>query len=94
VSKRDRERREVYYSGRVQGVGFRFTVRAIASRYDVVGFVRNLSDGRVQLEVEGEPSEIDRFVQEIQQEMQSYIENVQQIVGDETGRFDSFDIKF
>ena len=51
------ERRVVHYSGRVQGVGFRYTVRTLATRFAVTGFVRNLADGRVQLVVEGGPGE-------------------------------------
>ena len=53
------EQREVYYSGRVHGVGFRYTVRSLASRLAVSGFVKNLPDGRVHLVVEGPPGEID-----------------------------------
>ena len=52
------EQREIHYSGRVQGVGFRYTVRSLASRTAVTGFVKNLPDGRVQLVVEGPPDEI------------------------------------
>src|SRR5262245_51276190 len=47
------ERRTVYYTGHVQGVGFRYTARAAAQSCDVVGFVRNLDDGRVQIVAEG-----------------------------------------
>ncbi len=54
-----KERRRVLYRGRVQGVGFRFTTRRLASRFAVEGFVRNLDDGRVELLVEGEPAEVD-----------------------------------
>src|SRR4029079_16800556 len=59
------ERRQVYYSGRVQGVGFRYTARQIAGRFAVTGFVENLGDGRVHLIVEGETREIDRFLAEL-----------------------------
>ena len=54
---------EVYYAGRVQGVGFRYTVRSLAARFDVTGFVRNLPDGRVHLVVEGDAGEIDAFLE-------------------------------
>ena len=47
-------RREVYFSGQVQGVGFRYTVMRIASTLEVTGHVRNLPDGRVQLIAEVE----------------------------------------
>jgi acylphosphatase len=55
-------RREVFYSGRVQGVGFRWTVRHIAQSHAVTGFVKNLEDGRVQLVVEGATAELDRLL--------------------------------
>jgi acylphosphatase len=53
------------YEGRVQGVGFRFSVKEIAQGYDVAGWARNLPDGRVQLEVQGEESEIEAFLKGI-----------------------------
>jgi acylphosphatase len=69
------ERRRVYFSGRVQGVGFRFACRALARDFRVAGFVRNLPDGRVELLAEGEPGEVTRFVSAIQDEMRGYIED-------------------
>jgi acylphosphatase len=58
--------RRVIFEGRVQGVGFRFSVKEIAHGYEVAGWVRNLPDGRVQLEAQGEESEIDGFLQGIE----------------------------
>lgn len=52
----------VHYTGRVQGVGFRFTTTEIARRYAVGGWVKNLPDGSVELEAEGEPSEVEDFL--------------------------------
>ena len=54
--------RQIIYSGRVQGVGFRYTVKQIASGYEVVGWVQNLPDGRVELQVGGQADELDAFV--------------------------------
>lgn len=55
----------VLYEGRVQGVGFRFSVRSIATGYDVVGGVRNLIDGRVEVEVQGDATEVEAFLEGI-----------------------------
>jgi acylphosphatase len=68
-----RVRRRILFSGRVQGVGFRATCHTLARGFDVAGHVRNLPDGRVELVVEGERSEIDAFVTAIQREMSRYI---------------------
>jgi acylphosphatase len=57
--------KRVIYEGRVQGVGFRFSVKEIAHGYDVAGWVRNLADGRVHLEAQGEDSEVEAFIQGI-----------------------------
>jgi acylphosphatase len=54
--------RTVFFSGQVQGVGFRYTTSDIASRFAVTGTVRNLADGRVELVVEGDAQEIDSFL--------------------------------
>jgi acylphosphatase len=57
-----RKTMQVCYEGRVQGVGFRYTARRIASGFDVSGYVRNLPDGRVELLASGEPAEVDDFL--------------------------------
>ena len=59
------ERVTVLYSGRVQGVGFRASVRHLACGYDVTGSVRNLADGRVELIAEGPRAELQDFLQSI-----------------------------
>ena len=55
----------VHYSGRVQGVGFRYTVKSLVPGYDVLGIIRNLTDGRVELVAEGERAELEAFLQAI-----------------------------
>lgn len=52
----------VHYSGRVQGVGFRFTAKSIARGFDVVGTIKNLPDGRVEQHVQGEAEEVDAYL--------------------------------
>jgi acylphosphatase len=56
-----RRRLTVVYSGHVQGVGFRYTAKTVATGFDITGLVRNLSDGRVQLVAEGAAQELEAF---------------------------------
>jgi acylphosphatase len=53
---------QVFYEGRVQGVGFRYSARRVAAGFDVAGYVRNLPDGRVELVASGDPEEVDGFL--------------------------------
>ncbi len=68
VTANGRKRLHVFYSGHVQGVGFRYTVKSVAAGFDVCGTVRNLPDGRVELVVEGETPELKAFQQAIRDE--------------------------
>ena len=61
-----RQRMHIYYSGRVQGVGFRYTVKSVATGFEVSGTVRNLPDGRVELAAEGAREELEAFRKAIQ----------------------------
>lgn len=63
----------VYYSGHVQGVGFRASAAGIARRYAVAGWVRNLPDRRVELLAEGEPAEVLAFLADVRTRMADYI---------------------
>ena len=56
---------QVFYEGTVQGVGFRWTVRHIAKGFEVKGWVRNLIDGRVELQVSGDEPEVRGFLDAI-----------------------------
>jgi acylphosphatase len=87
------ERRTVYYTGHVQGVGFRYTARTVAQRFDVAGFVRNLDDGRVQVVVEGRADEIDGFLKRLADEMGRYIRHVAVSTSDASEEFEQFEIE-
>lgn len=63
----------VQFSGRVQGVGFRFAVLQLAKEYDISGFVENLPDGRVLLDLEGSPKEAAAFIKAIEERMHGFI---------------------
>ncbi len=58
---------QVFYEGRVQGVGFRWTTKRMAHGYDVCGFVKNLPDGRVELQVSGDHDEVRAFLTEMRE---------------------------
>jgi acylphosphatase len=60
--------KRVIFESRVQGVGFRYTVKDLARGFEVRGRVKNLADGSVELEVMGEPAEVDAFIREIAEE--------------------------
>ena len=57
----------ILYSGSVQGVGFRYTVKTVATGFEVSGTVRNLSDGRVELVAQGVKAELEAFRQAIRE---------------------------
>src|SRR5438046_6243296 len=58
---------QVFYEGNVQGVGFRWSIRHIAKGFDITGWVRNLVDGRVELQVNGEEAEVRAFLDAFRQ---------------------------
>lgn len=65
---------QVFYEGNVQGVGFRWTIRHIAKGFDVTGWVRNLIDGRVEMQLNGEESEVRAFLAGVaESELSSHI---------------------
>jgi acylphosphatase len=63
----NRRRVQVFYSGKVQGVGFRYQVKRLAAGFEVTGIVRNLADGRVELIAEGQKDELVEFRQGIRE---------------------------
>jgi acylphosphatase len=67
---------QIVYSGQVQGVGFRYTVKSVASGFEVTGTVRNRPDGAVELIAEGAKDELSAFRQAIRESgMDHFIRN-------------------
>ena len=88
-----RARLRILYSGRVQGVGFRHTVRSLATGYDVTGLVRNLSDGRVELVAEGAKPEVEAFRQGvIESEVGRFVKREEVDWAESIGEFRGFEI--
>jgi len=83
----------VHFSGRVQGVGFRYTALWLAKEFEVAGYVQNLPDGRVRLEAEGEAQEVARFVAAIEERMQGYVRQVERAGARRPRQFQGFGIR-
>ncbi len=69
----ERIAKQIIFSGRVQGVGFRFTALRIANRHFLTGFVRNVPNGTVQMLAQGPSADIDDCITEIKETFGRYI---------------------
>ncbi|MEI9864642.1 MAG: acylphosphatase [Limisphaerales bacterium] len=88
-----RRRLNIFYSGRVQGVGFRYTVKTVAAGFEVTGRVRNLPDGRVELTAEGAHEELEAFRTAIRDEgLAGFIHDEQLIWAAAQNEFRGFEI--
>lgn len=85
---------QVFYEGRVQGVGFRYSVKQIAKGFSITGWVRNLADGRVELQLAGEADELRAFLEAIREsDLRALIKNESQISLAEPPRARGFEIR-
>ncbi|MHC4497038.1 MAG: acylphosphatase [Planctomycetota bacterium] len=65
--------RHIIFTGRVQGVGFRFTAHRMANRHQLTGYVRNLRDGTVEMLAQGRVEDIDDCIRDIQEYLPGYV---------------------
>jgi acylphosphatase len=92
-SENFRRRMTVHYSGKVQGVGFRYTTKTKAMGFEITGTVRNLSDGRVELIAEGRRSELEEFLCAIRDAgLAGFIRDEQVTWADAENKFRGFEI--
>ena len=88
-------RLSVFWTGRVQGVGFRYTAESVALELGIVGWVRNLPDGRVEAVAEGPQKSLNVFLERIASgPMKRYIRETETHWDKPTGEFDDFQIRF
>ena len=83
----------IWFSGHVQGVGFRYSTLQVAKEFEVSGFVQNLNDGRVLVEAEGQKPEIDRFVKAVEDRMHGHVRKIERRSADGVGEFSGFIIR-
>jgi acylphosphatase len=89
-----KKRVHIYYSGMVQGVGFRFMAETIAGNLGLTGWVKNLKDGRVEVVAEGEETALNEFLGKIKKRMQHYISDADAFWQEATGEFTEFEVAF
>ena len=83
------------FSGMVQGVGFRFTVKRIANKYNITGFVRNIPNRQVEVVAEGDRGVVEDFIEDIRNGILSgYIRKVKKEWEPATGEYKEFEIRF
>ena len=86
---------QVFFSGHVQGVGFRYTAEHVARHFEITGFVRNLDDGRVELFAEGEENVLRDFLRAVRESpMKHHIREVEIKWLEARGQYNSFGTKF
>jgi len=93
AAKAESQRPEVYFSGRVQGVGFRQTTSTLAKGFAVSGFVKNLPDGGAQLVVEGQPKEVESFLAAVRKEMEKNITKTEETTKPAANEFKALGIR-
>ncbi len=83
--------RKFLIRGEVQGVGYRFFAQRAAARHQVVGAIRNMPDGSVEVLVEGTATSVEAFKHELATGPQwASVKQVEELVLEPTGHYVSF----
>jgi len=84
----------VFFSGNVQGIGFRYSALEIAQNLGLSGFVKNLPDGRVELLAEGSEEKLQELCQKLNQEFKNQIQDSEISWSETSQKYSSFEINF
>ncbi len=82
----------IYFSGKVQGVGFRYTTQRYALKLGLNGWVKNLVDGRVEIMVDGDKGKIERLIENLKKHFGRYIQDCSISYSEDIGGFTNFQI--
>jgi acylphosphatase len=85
--------KRVIYSGRVQGVGFRYTAQRVAEGFAVAGYVKNLPNGSVELVAQGEADQVEGLLQALAQQMAGYIRDAA-VSAEPPGNYQDFRVRY
>jgi acylphosphatase len=83
----------LHFSGHVQGVGFRYSTLQVAKEFEVAGYVKNLADGRVLLEVEGRPGTVEAFIAAVEERMHGHVRKTERTQQTRPPAFQGFEIR-
>ena len=90
----EKEAKQVVFSGRVQGVGFRYTTRQTADRYDLSGWVKNRPDGKVEALFQGPPAGIEACLRDLEDTFSGFIRDTKIIPQPPNPKLTDFRITF
>lgn len=84
----------IIYSGTVQGVGFRYTIQKYALKFNLLGWVKNLPNGSVEVLIEGSKDDIELLCNSVEEFFSGYIKNKEIAFSDRVGKYHSFEITY
>ncbi|HID94642.1 MAG TPA: acylphosphatase [Candidatus Latescibacteria bacterium] len=88
-------RAHIIVSGVVQGVGYRFFAQRVALNLGLTGYVRNLPNGKVEVEVEGKQGPVDEFIRELRRgPWSAHVTALSVEWSEYRGQFEGFQIRF